>query len=72
MGSLLRGPSMPAPDPEMVKAQERQEARLAEQERQKLSQISARRRARMTGGRRMLLSPEREDAETGIQRTLGG
>tara|TARA_S200002703_G_scaffold78065_1_gene67230 strand:+ start:126 stop:293 length:168 start_codon:yes stop_codon:yes gene_type:complete len=55
----------------VVAAQERQEQRLTEQERQKMAQIAARRRARMIGGRRSLLSPMREDAEQGIQETLG-
>ena len=71
MGSLVSVPTPPPPDPELVEAQQKQEARLDEQERQKLAQIAARRRARMIGGRRSLLSPEREDAEMGIQRTLG-
>ena len=72
MGSLIRVPSPPPPDPEITEAQEKQEARLDEQERQKLAQIAARRRARMIGGRRALLSPERENAEMGIKETLGG
>lgn len=72
MGSLIRVPSPPPPDPEIAEAQEKQEARLDEQERQKLAQIAARRRARMIGGRRALLSPERENAEMGIKETLGG
>ena len=72
MGSLIRAPAPPPPDPEITEAQEKQEARLDEQERQKLAQIAARRRARMIGGRRSLLSVEREDAERGIQETLGG
>ena len=72
MGSLIRAPAPPPPDPEITEAQEKQEARLDEQERQKLAQIAARRRARMIGGRRALLSPERENAEMGIKETLGG
>ena len=75
MGGLIRptisAPAPPAPDPEVVEAQEKQEARLTEQERQKMAQIAARRRARMIGGRRLLLSPDRPDAEMGIQETLG-
>jgi hypothetical protein len=55
----------------VVAAQERQEQRLTEQERQKMAQIAARRRARMIGGRRSLLSQDRPDAEMGIQETLG-
>jgi hypothetical protein len=34
-------------------------------------QISARQRARRTGGQRLLLSPVREDAEKGLKETLG-
>lgn len=72
MGALIKTPKAPAPDPEIVAAQERQEARLAEEERSKMAQIAARRRARQIGGRRLLLSPMREDAEKGVQETLGG
>lgn len=71
MGSLFSTPSAPAPDPELEAAQKRQEARLEAEERQKRLQISARQRARRTGGQRMLLSPVRADAEKGIQETLG-
>ena len=71
MGGLLKTPSAPAPDPEITAAQERREARLAEEERTKLKQIAARRRARQAGGQRLLLSSIREDAEKGIQETLG-
>jgi len=69
MTGIMRPPA-PTPDPEIAVAQDRQEARLAEEERSKMAQISARRRARMTGGRRMLLSPMRDDPEKGIQDTL--
>jgi hypothetical protein len=65
---------MPSPAdvaPETVAAQKRQEARLAEEERQQKAQLSAQRRVRQIGGQRMLLSPEREDARLGIQTTLG-
>lgn len=71
MSGLMKTPSMPAPDPEIAKAQERQEARVDEQERTKMAQIAARRRARQIGGRRLLLSSTRENAEKGIQETLG-
>lgn len=70
--SFLKGPRAPAPDPELKAAQERQEARLEEQEQQKMRQISARQRARRVGGQRMLLSMEREVPQTGIKTTLGG
>ena len=71
MGSLFSTPKPPAPDPELQAAQERQQARLEAEERQKRLQISARQRARRTGGQRLLLSPVRADAEKGIQETLG-
>ena len=71
MGSLFKTPSAPAPDPELKVAQERQEAWLEAEERQKKLQIAARQRARRTGGQRLLLSPVRADAEKGIQETLG-
>ena len=72
MGGLFKTPKPPAPDPEIAAAQERQEERLEAEENQKMRQIAARRRARATGGARMLLSKERENAQTGIQSTLGG
>ena len=71
MGGLLKTPREPAPDPEITAAQERQEARIAEEDRSKKAQIAARRRARQVGGGRLLLSSMREDAEKGIQETLG-
>jgi len=73
MGGLFgsRTPSAPAPDPKVAEAQQRQEERLEAQEEQKMRQIAARRRARRVGGQRMLLSSERDVAQTGIQSTLG-
>jgi len=49
----------------------RQEERLNAQEAQKMAAIAARRAARRVGGKRMLLSGERQDAEAGVQTTLG-
>lgn len=76
MGGLLspktRAPAPPPPDPEIAAAQQRQEERLDADEQQKMRAISARKRARRTGGKRMLLSTARQNAETGIQSTLGG
>lgn len=72
MGGLFKTPKPPAPDPEIVEAQKRQEERLDAEENQKMRAIAARRRARTSGGARMLLSKERENAQTGIQSTLGG
>lgn len=74
MGGMFSPPKMPAPvqvAPQTTAAQDRQEARLAEQERQQKEQLAAQRRARQIGGQRMLLSQEREDARLGIQTTLG-
>ena len=71
MAPLLRTPKAPAPDPELAAAQARQGERLEAQEAQKLAAIAARRAARRVGGKRMLLSGERQDAEAGVQTTLG-
>ncbi len=71
MGALVKTPSMPGPDPKVAEVQAKQEAQLDQQEREKMAQIAARQRARRVGGRRMLLSPMRENAETGIKETLG-
>ena len=71
MAPLLRTPKAPAPDPELAAAQARQGERLEAQEAQKMAQIIARRMARRIGGKRMLLSGERQDAEAGVQTTLG-
>ena len=74
MSGLLKGPKMPTPAqvaPETTAAQARQEARLAEEERSQKAQLASQRRVRQTGGQRMLLSSERDDARLGIQTTLG-
>lgn len=71
MSGLFGGPKMPGPDPELKAAQDRQQARLDEEERQKKAAIAARQRARQIGGSRMLLSSEREAPQMGIQSTLG-
>lgn len=71
MSGLFSTPKAPAPDPELKEAQERQEAMLEQQEKEKRMQIAARQRARRVGGQRMLLSKTREDAEQGIKTTLG-
>ena len=54
---------MPKPDPKIAAMQEKQEARIEQEEISKRRQLSARQRARRTGGSRMLLSKER-GAET--------
>lgn len=65
-------PAPPGPDPAMVKAQQEQEARLEARESQSQREISARKRARRTGGRRALLS-QRDNPFLGVpsQTTLG-
>ena len=67
----MQSPKPPPPDPELKAAQERQQQRLDAQEAQKMAAIVARRMARRIGGKRMLLSGERQDAEAGVQTTLG-
>ena len=57
---------MPPPDPKIAEMQEKQEARLDQQEMEKRKQLSAKQRARRRGGTRMLLSTEREDARAGL------
>lgn len=69
--SFMRAPKPPAPDPELVAAQKRQEERLEADEAQKAAAIAARQRARRVGGQRLLLSMERETPQTGVQTTLG-
>ena len=67
----MQSPKAPPPDPELKAAQMRQEERLDAAEAQKMAAIAARRAARRIGGKRMLLSGERQDAEAGVQSTLG-
>ena len=69
--SFMRTPKPPAPDPELVAAQKRQEERLEADEAQKAAAIAARQRARRVGGQRLLLSMERETPQTGVKSTLG-
>ena len=69
--SFMRAPKPPAPDPELVAAQKRQEERLEAEEAQKAAAIAARQRARRVGGQRLLLSMDRETPQTGVQTTLG-
>jgi hypothetical protein len=72
MSNVFSAPRAPAPDPELKAAQERQQQRLDAQEQQKMSAIAARKQARMVGGKRMLLSSDRPDAELGISKTTLG
>jgi hypothetical protein len=67
----MQSPKPPPPDPDLKAAQERQQQRLDAKEAQAIAAIAARRMARRIGGKRMLLSGERQDAEAGVQKTLG-
>jgi hypothetical protein len=60
------------PDPEMVKAQKEQEARLEAREAQSQRELAARKRARRTGGNRALMA-QRDNPFLGVpsQTTLG-
>jgi hypothetical protein len=76
MGGLFSTPKAPppppGPDPEMLKAQREQEARIEAREQQSQREISARKRARRTGGNRALLA-QRDNPFLGVpsQTTLG-
>ena len=59
MSGLFKTPKAPKPDPKLIAAQERAEARAEAAEQSLQEQISARKRSRRTGGLRMLLSPSR-------------
>lgn len=69
------GSSAPAPSPaqqKQVEIQERQEQRIAAQEAEQGRALAASIRARMRGGYRQLLSPERIAPETGLPTKLSG
>lgn len=70
MSGLFGSSKVQQPDPELAEAQERQEKRLEAEDKAKRQKLAANRRARMVGGQRMLLA-SREDAEQGIDSTLG-
>tara|TARA_R100000995_G_scaffold84862_2_gene65316 strand:- start:1851 stop:2123 length:273 start_codon:yes stop_codon:yes gene_type:complete len=81
--SIFKAPKPPKPDPRIAQAQARQEAILAKQEARTLEReksekrkLSARKKARRSGGMRLLLSSDRANAMTGIEdelkTTLGG
>ncbi len=72
MASVFSRPKAPTPDPSIKEAQDKQEERLASQEREQKEQIAARKRVRRTGGLRLLMSPEREGGATGQSTKLGG
>jgi len=72
MGGIF-GSSPPAPDTSKQEAlQEKQDARIARQEAEEQRRLAAQTSARRSGGYRSLLSPERENAMTGLTSKLGG
>lgn len=81
MGGIFSSPKPPAPDPSIAKSQrkqedilKKQEKRTAEKERSAGDQLMSRRRALRSGGQRMLLASNRDNAQTGIddlKTTLG-
>jgi len=72
MGGLFGGPSIPAPppaptpDPAIAENQKKQEERLAAQEQAQQKRLQATKRARQTGGMRLLFSQERQNPMLGI------
>jgi len=71
MGGIFSSPKPPAPDPAIEAAQKRQEARATAQEQQERARLAGSRRARRTGGIRMLMSPYRQEGP-GTKTKLGG
>lgn len=81
MGGIFSSPKPPAPDPSIAESQrkqedilKKQEKRTAEKERSAGDQLMSRRRALRSGGQRMLLASNRDNAQTGIddlKTTLG-
>jgi len=81
MGGVFSSPKPPAPDPSIAESQrkqeeilKKQEKRTAEKERLAGDQLMSRRRALRSGGQRMLLASNRDNAQTGIddlKTTLG-
>lgn len=81
MGGMFSSPKPPAPDPSIAESQrkqedilKKQEKRTAEKERLAGDQLMSRRRALRSGGQRMLLASNRDNAQTGIddlKTTLG-
>lgn len=78
MGGIIQGifgggPKAPGPDPEILAAQQRQEARIAKQEADEEAKKAARQRlVDATQGRRSLSTLFQPTGETGLNRTLGG
>nr|AKH47286.1 hypothetical protein [uncultured marine virus] len=81
MGGVFSSPKPPAPDPSIAESQrkqeeilKKQEKRTAEKERLAGDQLMSRRRALRSGGQRMLLASNRDNAQTGVddlKTTLG-
>tara|TARA_R100001163_G_scaffold30902_1_gene24253 strand:+ start:706 stop:942 length:237 start_codon:yes stop_codon:yes gene_type:complete len=76
--SGIFSPKTPKPDPEIKESQLRQEELLKKREAKEAAaevenrrSISARARARRTGGMRLLLSTQRDNPATGLRTTLG-
>lgn len=70
MGGLFSSPKMPDTS-KQEEIMRKQQERLDQQEREKMTQLQSRRRAIGRGGMAALLSPERSNAEQGLQSTLG-
>ena len=80
MGGMM-GAEMPGPDPAVAAAHRRQEARIENQEQRAEAQenqsqrkLASSGRARRTGGLRLLLNTDRDNAQAGIdslKNTLG-
>lgn len=86
MGAIFKKPKAPPPDPQIAISQKKQEERIAVQEqkadveeKQELQRTQAETRARRKGGARrgggsamrLLLSPDRQNAQLGLKDTLG-
>ena len=77
MGGLFSS-SPPEPDPRIAESQLRQEKMMEKREQKESAtesaekrKVHARMKARRVGGMRLLLSPDRENAATGLRTTLG-
>ena len=84
MGSIFSKPKAPPPDPQIAKSQkkqeeviETQEVRAEQEQKTELKKTQAVAKARRQGRRgggasmRLLLSPDRENAQLGLKNTLG-
>lgn len=78
MGGIISRPKAPKPAPSIQAAQDAQAEILAKQEKrearrkeEEMRRVQAKKRARRYGGMRLLLSPERENAQLGLSDKLG-